>query len=278
MAANLKEKLARQASGETRLDFDPTGRDEQRLLPIRLGSIEPDPEQPRADIGDVSELAESIRKHGLLQPIVVEPIEDGRRYRILAGHRRYKACGEAGFETIQCIVRTVEEHTRLELQVIENLHRKDLSPVEEARALKRLMDEFNLNQRDLAKRLGKSLGSVNQTLRILSLSDEALESVQTSEQLTKSVLLEVAKEDDPKKQLSLIDKAKAGQLTVRKARQEKGRGGGAEKPKSAVHSIVLENATVTIRFRKKTVTRDERIAVLQAALDQEKGNHPPETK
>jgi len=277
MAASLKEKLARQASGETRLDFDPTGRDEQRLIPVRLGNIDLDPNQPRVEIGDVSELAQSIRQHGLLQPIVVEPIENGRRYRILAGHRRYKACKEAGFESIPCIVRTVEEHARLELQVIENLHRKDLSPVEEARALKRLMDEFNLHQRDLAKRLGKSLGSVNQTLRILSLSEEALESVQTSEQLTKSVLLEVAKEDDPKKQLTLIGKAKAGQLTVRKARQEKGRG-VADKPKPAVHSIVLENATVTIRFRKKTVTREERIAALQAALDYEKSNHLLETK
>ena len=277
MAVSLKEKLARQASGETRLDFDPTGRDEQRLLPVRLRSIEPDPEQPRVGIGDVKELARSIRQHGLLQPIVVEPIENGRRYRILAGHRRYKACKEEGFETISCIVRTVEEHTRLELQVIENLHRKDLNPVEEARALKRLMNEFNLSQRDLAKRLGKSLGAVNQTIRILSLSDEALNSVQTSEQLTKSVLLEVAKEADPKKQLSLIKKAKAGQLTVRKARQEKGNG-RPDKPKPVVHTIVLENATVTIRFRKKTSTKKARISVLQEALNREKGSLTAETE
>jgi ParB family chromosome partitioning protein len=273
MAASLKDKLARQASGETRLDFDPTGRDEQRLLPIRMGSIEPDPQQPRTDISDVDELAQSIRLHGLLQPIVVEPIEDGRKYRILAGHRRYKACQEAGLETIPCIVRTVQEHTRLELQVIENIHRRDLSPIEEARALKRLQDEFELDQRGLADRLGKSLGSVNQTLRILSLSDEALASVQTSERLSKSVLLEVAKEKDPQRQLSLIDKAKAGELRVRTARQERGRGGN-EKPKPAVHNIVLDNATITIRFRKMTVSKGERIATLQAALDREKGTEP----
>ena len=266
--ANLKDLLARKASGEDRMNFDPTGRDEQRLLPVRITSIEPDPDQPRKVIGDVTELADSIREHGLLQPIIVEPIDGGRRYRILAGHRRYKACQEAGLTTISCVVRTVEEQSRLALQIIENLHRENLNPVDEARGFKRLMDEFNLNQRELAKRLGKSLGSINQTLRVLDLSEEVLSNVQTSEHLSKSVLLEIAKEEDPKKQIALFEKAKVGELTVRKARD--GNGNATKKTKSAIYTIALKSVTLTLRFQKKNPTKVDRLAALEEALGIEK--------
>src|SRR5271157_2053158 len=159
MAITLRDRLARQAAGAVQLDFDPIGRDEPKLVTLPLRLIDPDPRQPRKNPGDLADLALSIREHGVLQPLIVEAV-DGGRYRLLTGERRFRACCNLGLESAPCLVRTVVEQSRLALQLIENLHRKDLHPLEEAEALKRLIDEFNLTQRDLSRRLGESLSSI----------------------------------------------------------------------------------------------------------------------
>ncbi len=264
MAFALKDRLARQAAGEAQLSFDPTGRDEPQLVSLSLDRLDPDRDQPRRDLGNLTELAMSIQEHGLLQPLIVEAVGGGR-YRILAGERRFAACRSLGQETAPCIVRTVAEHSRLALQLIENLHRKDLHPVEEARAIKRLANEFNLSQRELAQRLGKSLSSINQELRILDLDKDILAAVQTSEHATKSLLLEIAKEPDPKQQRLLWDKAQAGQLTVRRAKAQK-RAGPAVHPRNAQCTIPLAGATVVIRFQQGEGTRERVADVLRQAL------------
>lgn len=264
MALSLKDRLAQQASGDSQLRFDPTGADEPRLaeLPIRL--IDPDPAQPRKDLGELADLALSIREQGLVNPLIVETVAGGR-YRIIAGERRFAACRSLGCETAPCIIRTIAEQSRLALQLIENIHRKDLHPLEEARAFKRLMDEFNLTQRDVAKRLGRSLSAVNQTLRILDLSAELLTNVQTSEHASKSVLLEIAKEPDPVRQQALWDQAQAGQLTVREARTAKTKEPGT-KSRGGRSKITLADATVAIRFHDGETTPDRVCETLEAAL------------
>src|SRR5271154_3212952 len=131
MATGLKERLPRQASGDTDLGFDPLGTDESRLVSILLELVDPDPNQPRKNLGDLSELAASIREHGVINPIIVEVAGSGR-YRIIAGERRFAACHSLGLPTVPCIVRTVAEQSRLTLQLIENLQRKDLPPAGEA--------------------------------------------------------------------------------------------------------------------------------------------------
>jgi ParB family transcriptional regulator, chromosome partitioning protein len=269
MAANLKDRLARQASGESHLSFDPTGNDEQRLVPIRMSSIEPDPKNPRQARTNVSELAASIREQGLLQPIVVESLDEGKRYRIIAGHRRFLACLEVGLSTVNCIVRTVDEQQRIALQIIENIHRENLQPVDEARAIRRLKDEFNLPHESLAERLGKSKTWVSQVLRILDLPEAILSDVQTSEHLNKSVLLEIAKETDADKQAKLYADAKTGGMTVKKARTAKEKT-AVPKAKAAVHMIILDNVTITLCFQKKNATREEIISALEAAITTEK--------
>ena len=150
------------------LTFDPTGRDEAQFMQLPLSSIDPDPNQPRKNLGELTDLALSIRTHGVLSPIIVEAQPNGR-YRILAGERRYTASRSLALPTIPCIIRSVEEQTRLELQLIENIHRKELDPIEEARGMRRLMEEFNLSQRQLAVRLGRSEATICQNLRILNL-------------------------------------------------------------------------------------------------------------
>lgn len=264
MALDLKDRLARQAAGVIQLDFDPTGRDEPKLVLVPLRLIDPDPQQPRKNLGNLADLALSIREHGVLQPLIVEAVEGGR-YRLLVGERRLAACRSLGVATVPCVVRTVAEHSRLALQLIENLHRRELHPLEEAAAFKRLRDEFSLTQRDLARRLGKSVSAINETLRLLDLDPERLPDVRTSEHATKSVLLEIAKETDPLRQQNLWAQAQAGQLSVRQARQSKAKTTPA-KTNPAMVTLPLADAKVVIRFHSGPATRDRVCAALEEAL------------
>jgi ParB family chromosome partitioning protein len=243
--------------------------DEPRLVSILVNLIDPDPNQPRKTLGDLAELASSIREHGLINPIIAEVAGSGR-YRIIAGERRFAACRTLGLTTVPCIVRSVAEQSRLILQLIENLQRKDLHPVEEARAFKRLMDEFNLTQRDLAQRLGKSLSVVNQTLRILCLPDAMLADVQTSEHASKSLLLEIAKESDHVRQQTLWQLAQTGSMTVRKARAAK-RSPSPASQRTTKATIELPEAKVFIRFRAGQATSDRICEVLELALSMQRG-------
>jgi ParB family chromosome partitioning protein len=272
MASGLKERLTRQASGESDLGFDPMGKDEPRLVFIMLDLIDPDPNQPRKSLGDTSELAESIQEHGVINPIIVEVTGKGR-YQIIAGERRFAACQSLELPTAPCIVRTVAEQSRLTLQLIENLQRKDLHPVEEAQAFKRLMDEFNLTQRELAARVGKSLAAINQTLRILDFNPEMLANIQTSEHASKSVLLEIAKEPDLGRQQMLWQQAQDGQLTVREARATKRKepSGNSRKKKA---TLELAEATVIIRFRIGDATPDRICEALELAISNHRSQFP----
>ena len=262
MALTLKDRLARQAAGNTALSFDPTGGDEPQLVAVPIRLIDPDPKQPRKDLGDLTDLAMSIREHGLLQPLIVEAV-DGGRYRILAGERRFAACRSLGMETVPSIVRTVAEQSRLVLQLIENLQRKDLHPVEVAQAYQRLMSEFNLTQRDLARRVGKSLTTVNESLRILEVPPDVLADVRTSEHGSKSVLIEIAKAPEPETQRALWQQAKDGHLTARDTRDAKRKAKGKLPRKPAI-SISLPDATVTVRFKQGDATQER----VRTALDQ----------
>lgn len=266
--ASLKARLTQAASGTTKLDFDVAQSDV--LEPVRellLSAIQPDPDQPRKNIGDVSELAESIKHHGVISPIIVAPLGKNS-FKIIAGERRYTASKKAKKKKIPAIVRTLEEHETAEVQIIENLHRKDLTPIEEATSYKRLMSEFDLGQRELSKRLGKSAASINQTVRILDIPENILKSVQTSEHITKSVLLEIAKAPSRKAQATLAKSAINGKLTVKNAR--KGKVAAPKKSANATVSIQLDSAVVTIRFQdKKRVTAADRITVLKEALKAE---------
>ena len=265
MALALKDRLALQAAGETQLSFDPTGRDEPRLAALPLALIDPDPNQPRQNLGQLADLALSIREHGVIQPLIVEALAGGR-YRLLAGERRFAACRSLGLQTAPCVIRTVAEHSRLALQLIENLHRKDLHPVEEARACQRLMAEFKLEQKDLARRLGKSPNSVCETLRILDLSPEVLAQVRTSEVATKSALLEIVKEPDPARQQELWARVQAGQASVSDLKAQRQRKSPpAKRPK--VWKSVIGDATVVVRFPSGEVTPERVTAALEGALE-----------
>ncbi len=147
---------------------------DDNVIKISLLDIDPNYEQPRKNFDEaaLNELAESIKMHGVIQPIVVTPI--GKRFMIIAGERRFRASKLAGKTDIPAIVRNYTPQQIKEISLIENLQREDLSPIEAARAIRTLMTEFNMTQEVAADRIGKSRSAVANTLRLLTLSDDVI--------------------------------------------------------------------------------------------------------
>lgn len=162
--------------------FNENSTDDGGIITVKLNDIEPNSEQPRKDFDEVtlSELAESISEHGLIQPIVVKPETNGR-YSIIAGERRWRACRIAGLYEVPVIVKDVNERELTELALIENLQREDLNPVEEALGYRSLIENFKLTQEQVAKRMGKSRVAVTNALRILNLDENELSALRSGE-------------------------------------------------------------------------------------------------
>lgn len=156
-------------------DAAPLPEDIKDLTEVDIDLIRPNPNQPRKHFDEdaLNELADSIKKHGLIMPIVVNEMKDGK-YMIIAGERRYRASRIAGKTKIPVVVRAYDDRQIKEISLIENLQREDLNPIEAANAMKQLMDEYHLTQEELAERIGKSRPAVTNTLRLLSLSPEVI--------------------------------------------------------------------------------------------------------
>ncbi len=149
---------------------------------LRLFDIEPNRSQPRKQFDDASltELADSIREHGLIQPIVVRPGKNGM-YEIVAGERRWRASRLAGLTEVPVVIKELDDRSAAELALVENLQREDLNPVEEAGGYRRLMDEFSLTQEQVAQRVGKSRAAIANAVRILALPQAVLSLVEAGE-------------------------------------------------------------------------------------------------
>ena len=146
---------------------------------IEIGKIKPNPNQPRKNFDSeaLNELASSIKMHGIVQPIVVNDMGDGS-YMIIAGERRWRAANICGLKTVPAVVRNYTDKQVKEISIIENLQREDLNPIEAAKAIKELMDEYGLTQEVVADRIGKSRSSIANTLRLLSLYPDVLKMVE----------------------------------------------------------------------------------------------------
>ena len=276
--ARLEDKFKDRALGKTPTprvtpaDFNPLAPPRDTLTDLPLEQIEPDPKQPRRDLGDLTDLKASIASVGLVQPIIVT-ILDYNRYRLVAGERRFTAVKELALPKIAAIVRTIEEHHLLEVQIIENLHRKDLTPFEEAHSYRRLMEEFGLNQEALARRIGKTQASVSELLRLLDLPPNIIQDYRTSDKISKSLLLEIAK-SPPLDQERLWEEAKNGQLTVRKVRAKAAhdpiKKTAASRPATCSYPLQTKEALVTVAFRKAEATPADIVAALEEALAAER--------
>ncbi len=156
------------------LDYDP----EKDLTELNIKEVVPNVNQPRRnfDPEKLAELTASIKEHGLVQPIVVRPYNGS--YQIVAGERRYRACKQLGLKTIPTIIKNLSDEEVTEISLIENIQRQELNPIEEARAYKRLVDEFGLTQEEIAKKVSKSRPFIANFLRLLNLSKEVLDLVE----------------------------------------------------------------------------------------------------
>ena len=200
--------------------FSPrTSFDQASIVNAPLQKIAPNPEQPRVqfDKEKLAELAQSIREHGILQPLVVTKSGDG--YELIAGERRLQASKLAGLTEVPVIIRSADERTKLELAIIENTQRHNLNPIEEAKAYLRLMEEYGLHQEEVAKKMGKSRSLVANTVRLLHLPVEiqrALIEGKISEGHAKALL----GIENPEKQRALFEMILKSGLTVREAEME----------------------------------------------------------
>lgn len=157
-------------------------RKDEGVVTLRLSQIEPNRNQPRKvfDEEALQTLADSIEKHGLIQPLLVEPLGNDR-YRIIAGERRWRACRKAGLESVPVVVRTVTEQQNMEIALIENLQREDLNPIEEAKGYKSLAELYHMTQEQIAESVGKSRPAVANAMRLLALPEQIIDFVASGE-------------------------------------------------------------------------------------------------
>lgn len=186
------------------------------VLDIEVGKIHANPHQPRKDFApaDLEDLIQSIKQHGILQPLVVTKKGDG--FELVAGERRLRASKALGLKTVPAIVREATEQQKLELAIIENVQRADLNAYEEALAYKALVDEFGLTQEQTAQRMGKSRPVIANALRLLDLPDEMLSALREGK-ITKSHARTLLAEENPDKRRALFSRMLEGGFTVRDA-------------------------------------------------------------
>jgi len=235
-----------------------------RLIPI--DQIDPNPNQPRQVMGDLSELISSIAEKGILEPLVVR--QRGDRYQIIAGERRYQAAVQVGLRDLPAVIREVDDTEVIELALIENLQRKDLTPFEEAEALHGLADRCGYTHEDLARRLGKSRTAVTESLALVVMPEEVRTLCRLADISSKSLLLQIVRQEAPEKMTALIEKIASQGGTTRQQLREATAKPKVGRPKHYVFAYRPPTKAFHLKldFTKSRVTRDEIIDALEAIL------------
>ncbi len=236
---------------------------------VQIDRLDPNPDQPRQMMGDLTELKASIAEKGIIEPLIVRP--RGERYGIIAGERRYQAAVQLGLTEIPVVVRPADEAESIELAFIENLQRKDLTPFEEAQALQALVQRFAYTHEQLAKRLGKSRTSITESLSLAEMPEEVQHLCRIADITSKSVLLEIVRQRTPEAMVAFIEQiTRDGEATRRRAREASAnRRGGKGRTRPFVYRYASPNRTFSLRmaFRKTSVPRDQVIAALEGIID-----------
>jgi ParB family chromosome partitioning protein len=249
-----------------------------RMIPV--DQIRPNPEQPRKALGDLRELTESIREKGVLEPLLVRFMPREDCYYIISGERRYHASRAAGLREVPCIEKMADDAETLEIALIENIQRKDLTPFEEADGLQRLAEQFDYTHDDVAKKIGRARSSVSETLSLRLIPDSLRKKCMDGGILSKSLLLQIAKQPTEKKMAEMVGKILVGGLTRDQARKDRADDRpGPQKPQPFIFQYEPENEAFRFRlqFRKSHVSRDELIRTLREILAQLEGNEADST-
>jgi ParB family chromosome partitioning protein len=238
-----------------------------RMLPVE--KVRPNPDQPRKALGDLRDLTESIREKGILEPLLVRYLPREDTYYIISGERRYHAARAAGLVEVPCIEKIADDAETLELALIENLQRKDLSPFEEADGLNRLAEQFDYTHEDIARKIGKARSSVTETLSLRNIPDGLRKKCLDKGILSKSLLLEVARQPTERKMQESIERIVRGGLTRDEARRERrDEKTAGPRPQPYIYQFQPESEAFKLRiqFRKSHVSREELVAALRSVI------------
>lgn len=235
-----------------------------RLIPI--DKLDPNPDQPRTEIGDLKELTASIREKGVLEPLLVKPMMG--RWMIIAGERRWRAATAAGLKELPCIEMDVDDSAVAEIALIENMQRKDLTPWEEADGLRALCERFGYTHEDVARKVGKSRSTVTEALSIASIPKSIREICRASEITSKSLLLQIVRQPDDESMRSMAEQISSEGLTrdgARKARRAFVDPTGASEPYVYRYEAPGREFKVEVKFRKSNISAEELFEALNAA-------------
>ena len=235
-----------------------------RMVPIEL--IDPNPNQPRQVMGDLSELIASIAEKGILEPLVVR--QRGERFQIVAGERRYQASVQAGLRELPVVIRDVDDTEVIEIALIENLQRKDLTPFEESEALHGLAERCGYTHEDLARRLGKSRTSVTEALSLNAMPGEVRNLCRLADISSKSLLLQVVRQETPEKMIELVERIASQGGTTRQQLREAAAKPKPGRPKHFVFAYKPPTKAFNLKlsFNKGRASKDEVIEALEAIL------------
>ncbi|MCR4409208.1 MAG: ParB/RepB/Spo0J family partition protein [Candidatus Saccharicenans sp.] len=241
---------------------------------IPLDRIEPNPRQPRSELGDIQELMDSIRAKGVLEPIIVRP--KGEKFEIIAGERRFVASKNLGLKEIPCIEMTVDDQEAMEISLIENLQRKDLDIFEEADGLKALMNLYGYSHQEVADKIGKARSTITEIISVSRIPVDLREKLKKAGITSRSTIIEIAKVEPETLMSQVVERIIQNRLTrtdtrdltkLFKEKEEKDK----EKPKFFVFNYVpKDNKSFRLRieFKKQVVTRQELINILEGIIRQ----------
>jgi len=244
-----------------------------RMIPV--DQIRPNPDQPRKALGDLRELSDSIREKGVLEPLLVRFVPREDCFYIISGERRYHASRAAGLREVPCIEKTADDAETLEIGLIENIQRKDLTAFEEADGLHRLGTQFEYTHEDIAKKIGRARSSVTETLSLRNIPESLRKKCIEHGVISKSLLLQVARQPTEKKMLEMFQRILQGGLTRDEARRERREEqAGPQRPQPFIFNFEPQNDAFKFRiqFKKSHVSRDELIHTLRDILAQLEGS------
>lgn len=239
---------------------------------ISVEALDPNPEQPRVEIGDLDELTTSVREKGVLEPLLVKPTQQKGRWMIIAGERRWRAACAAGLRDVPCIEMDVDEAAVAEIALIENMQRKDLTPWEEADGLAALCHRYGYTHEEVSKKVGKSRSTVTEAISLAAIPEGIREECRRADINVKSLLLQIVRQPDTDTMRQTINALANGDFTRDEARalirERKFKEGNAEvsKPFTFKYQLPSPNVKVEVKFQKSEVEKGEIIEALRSLL------------
>lgn len=240
---------------------------------IALDKLDPNPDQPRVEIGDLTDLTASIIEKGVLEPLLVKPSRLSGRWMIIAGERRWRAAREAGIREVPCIEMDIDDRAVAEIALIENMQRKDLTPWEEADGLRALCERFGYTHEEVARKVGKSRSTVTEALSISSLPEDIRERCRRADIAAKTLLLEIVRQPDEESMRQVTEEIVLRGMTRDEARASRRASAGGSQSSASPKPFTFRYASparefkLELRFKRSEVDRQRIAAALREAAD-----------